>query len=110
MAGDGDRNARIGWRHEWATIALLWAMVVWVSVTILGTKGAAASYVTLADAVVVMFALAGGVIGTLTIVRAARIPLLSAPLPAGEAEAEAEKTPEEPDEGEGEKGEGADGG
>lgn len=71
MAGDDDRNPRAGWRHEWGTLALLWAMVVWVSVTILGTRGSAASYVTVADVVVVAFVLAGGVLATLTIVRGA---------------------------------------
>lgn len=89
MAGDDDRNPRVGWRHEWGTLALLWAMVVWVSVTILGTRGSAASYVTVADVVVVAFVLAGGVLATLTIVRAAQIPMLSAPV-AVPAEADAE--------------------
>lgn len=95
MAGDDDRNPRIGWRHEWATLVLLWAMVAWLSVTILGTRGAAASYVTLADVVVVAFALVGGVLATLTILRAARIPMLSAPVPAAaEPESEVEPEPE----------------
>jgi len=66
---ESDRLRRVGWRHEWGTLALLWAMVLWAAVTI-GSGG-----LGVANLLVIAAVLAGGAIGSLVIVDASKVPM-----------------------------------